>query len=189
MTLIDVDDVPDVVRQGHPDTDLAAALAWASSQVESYCGRRFGLVVDDQVVLTPFRDRSVLLPDPPVVDVSAVQGWVVRDGAMSWVDLHNYAWTTDGLMYDTAGLPGVDYEASWPVLPNSLRVTYTHGFADIPQPVKDAVLACVGGYFTDPTGTLAAKQVDDVRYQWSGRGNGATVVDENLLSAYRLVSV
>lgn len=190
MTLVAVADVPDIVRAGRSDADVEAALSWASSQVEAYCERSFAYVEDDVVLIDPWRDRASHLPNPPVAEVSKVEAWVPSDGVMAWVELTNYAHTAEGLLYDTTGLPGVEYVyPSWPVLPKSLRVTYSHGFQQIPQPIVDAVIAAVAVYFADPSGALSMKQVDDVRYQWSGRGAGNTGLDENLLSPYRFVSV
>lgn len=189
MSLIEVSDLPPSVSVGRDDDDLEAAISWASSQVESYCERKFAQQTDHVVLVNPLSGRTAQLLDPPVTAVTLVEAWLPRQGAMEWVSLPNYAFTEEGLLYDTTGLPGVLYDGgyTWPTLPRSLRVTYTHGFAETPQPVKDAVIRAVSMYLTDPTGRLVQKQIDDVSYQWSA--NTSSVVDQVLLGDYRLVSV
>lgn len=188
MSLIEVADLPPSIAAGRDTDDLAAAISWASGQVESYCERKFALQTDHVVLVNPLSGRTAQLPDPPVTDIALVEAWLPRQGVMEWVALPNYAFTEEGLLYDTTGLPGVVYDGgyTWPTLPRSLRVTYTHGFSETPQPVKDAVIRAVSMYLTDPTGRLVQKQIDDVSYQWSLSGG---VVDEALLGDYRLVSV
>lgn len=188
MTLVDAADVPALIKGGYEPADVDAALSWASAQVEAYCERQFAYVEDDVVTVTPFRNRTALLPNPPVVSVSLVEAWLPRDGVMAWVPLANYQCGPDGLIYDTSGLPGVavDYP-SWPLLPHSLRVTYTHGFETIPQPVAEAVIRAAAGYLENPW-NVSEKRVDDVALRWSV-SNPASQVDDVLLAAYRLVSL
>ena len=188
MIVVPPTSVPPAVRGVHTEDDLAAALSWASGQVEAYCEREFGFVEDDVVTVSPLRDRTAWLPNPPVVAVTEVEAWLPRNGAMVWIEIDNYQCTPDGMLYDAAGLPGVSYECpSWPVLPNSLRVTYTHGFADIPQPVIDAVISAAAAYLADPSRRLAQKTIDDVSYRWFESSDSP--VDCALLSKYRLVSI
>jgi len=111
-------------------------------------------------------------------------------GATSWQELTNYAWTPDGLLYDTSGLPGVNVVAvpSWPTLPKGLRVTYTHGFQTVPQPLVDAVIKAAGSYLANPFGNTRRK-TGDVESDFAVTLIQAGGLDETLLSRYRLISV
>jgi len=185
MALIDDSDVPAAFTAGHGADAVTAAVEWASSAVEAFCGRHFAVVTDDVVLVSP-RQATALLPDPPVTDISLVEGWLPRDGTMQWIELDDYAFTAEGLVYDTTGLPGVtrNYTYTWPVLPRSLRVTYTHGYSTLPQPVADAVIKAAGAYLANPDG-LIQRTVDDVTYRWDMGG----ALDDTLLGSYRLTEL
>lgn len=189
MSLVDPDDVPPMLRAGAEDEDVEYALSVASAAVEAYCERKFDLRSNDVVTITSRPNGSAQLPDAPVTAVTLVEAWLPRNGAMAWVPITNYAFTEDGLIYDTSGLPGVPYEGvpSWPALPKSLRVTYTHGYADIPAAVALAVIKAAGDFLANPE-RLARFRVDDVERQWFD-DKGSTIVDGALLSDYRLKSV
>jgi hypothetical protein len=195
--LVDVDDMPTFLRGEYTDDDVTAALEWASDAVESYCERRFAFVADDVVTVRPYPDRSALLPNPPITDVTLVEGWMANptSGAsvMAWVTLTNWQWTDQGFIYDTTGLPGVDYQSpSWPAAPKSLRVTYSHGFDPIPDAVQSAVFKAAGIWLDNPSG-LASKRVDDVQYTWANSSGGRDSADAmfgvGVLAPFRLVSI
>lgn len=186
--------VPAFLKGSASDADVTAALSWAAGAVEAYCERDFSYRANDVVLIDPFPvRRSAQLPNPPIHSVSTVEAYM-RDstGSMSWQTLVNWAWTAEGLLYDTTGTPGTQISEvpSWPAAPKSLRVTYTHGFMDTPQPVIDAVIKAAANYLTNPM-NMTSRKVGDVEMGWSvsmmqGAGTG---LDENLLGKYRLISV
>ncbi len=191
--MIDVDSsqMPSFLRGAWSDKDVTAALSWASAAVEAYCERDFGYYADQVVLIDPFPvRRSAQLPSPPVLAVSAVEA-LMRDttGATSWQPLTNYAWTAEGLLYDTSGQPGVNVTAvpSWPTLPKSLRVTYTHGFVDTPDAIVAAVIKAAAAYLANPFGNTSRK-VGEVQSDWAVTLLQSSV-DEIVLAPYRLISV
>lgn len=151
-----------------------------------------------------------MLPNPPVTAISLVQGWLpdpssVDDGssAMSWQTMPSYNWTAYGLLYDTSNLLANSElpRPSWPTLPASLQVTYTHGFVlpgdtastgpALPQGVVDAILKAAAYWLVNPVGYTNYK-VGDVSYAFNAfnpRGNPAGALDETLLGRHRLVSL
>jgi len=184
--------VPSFIKGAWPDADVNAALSWASSAIEAYCERDFTYVVNDVVTVDPFPvRRSAQLPNPPVISISKVEAYM-RDttGATSWQELTNYAWTSDGLLYDTSGQPGVNVVAvpSWPSLPKGLRVTYTHGFQTVPLPLVDAVIKAAGSYLANPFG-MTQRKAGDVESAWAVTLLQTGGLDEITLSKYRLISV
>lgn len=184
-------DVPAFLRGAWSDADLNAALAWASGEVEAYCERDFTYRNLDVVLVDPFPvNRSAQLPNPPVTLVSQVEGFLrTETGVMDWQPLTNWAWTADGLLYDTTGQPGTDVSAlpSWPSAPKSLRVTYSHGFATIPADLKAAVVKAAGNYLANPY-NMVQRTVGEVTYRWNDQ-TGQHLLDDVLLGKYRLVSV
>lgn len=182
--------VPSFLKGAWPDADVTAALSWAANAVEAYCERDFSYRTNDVVVIDPFpAKRSAQLPNPPVSAVSLVEGWMRNEnGSMSWQTLTNYAWTTDGLLYDTTGQPGTDVSVvpSWPSAPKSLRVTYTHGFQTTPQPVIDAVIKAAGNYLANPF-NMTERRAGDIAYKWDA--SVEALLDDTLLGKYRLITV
>ena len=193
MTIqVSASQVPSFLKGAWPDADVSAALSWASSAVEAYCERDFSYAVNEVVTIDPFPvRRSAQLPSPPVQSISKVEA-NMRDatGSTSWQELTNYAWTTDGLLYDTSGIPGVTVSAvpSWPSLPRSLRVTYTHGFQTVPQPLVDAVIKAAGAYLANPFG-MTQRKAGDVESSWAVTMLQTGGLDEITLAKYRLISV
>lgn len=193
MTIsVSASQMPSFLKGAWPDADVSAALSYASSAVESYCERDFSYRVNDVVLVDPFPvQRSAQLPNPPVQSISKVEA-NMRDntGSTSWQELTNWAWTTDGLLYDTSGLPGVNVAAvpSWPSLPRGLRVTYTHGFQTIPQPLVDAVIKAAGSYLANPFG-MTQRKAGDVESSFAVTLIQQQGIDESLLAKYRLISV
>ena len=111
-------------------------------------------------------------------------------GSNAWQELTNWAWTTDGLLYDTSGQPGVNVAAvpTWPALPKGLRVTYTHGFQTVPQPLVDAVIRAAGTYLSNPFGNTRRK-TGDTEFDSAVTLIQSGGLDEITLSKYRLISV
>lgn len=183
--------VPAFLKGAWSDADVTAALAWASGAVEAYCERDFTYRTNEVVLIDPFPvRRSAQLPNPPVTAVSLVEAYMRNEnGAMAWQTLTNWAWTADGLLYDTTGQPGTDMSMvpSWPSAPKSLRVTYTHGFQTVPADLTAAVVKAAGQYLANPYGMIQ-RRAGDVSYQWSDR-SGEALLDDALLAKYRLVTV
>lgn len=192
MIDVEVSQMPPFLKGSASTTDVEAALSWASGAVEAYCERDFSYRPNHVVLVDPFPvKRSAQLPNPPVLSVSLVEGYLRNStGSMSWQTLPNWAWTADGLLYDTTGQPGTQVAEvpSWPSAPKSLRVTYTHGFVDTPQEVIDAVIKAAAGYLNNPFGNTSRK-VGDVESAWAVTMLQQGFIDQNLLAPYRLITI
>jgi hypothetical protein len=146
---------------------------------------------------------QALLPNPPVSDISQIQAWLpmVSGGSMGWVTLTNYAFAEDGLVWDTSGMPGVAMSdggpvPSWPRMPRSLQITYTHGFVlpgdsgtgpSLPDGVVSAVIGLTSFYLDNPSGAIESR-VGEITNKYSEGSSGAAGwLDEKLLGKYRLV--
>lgn len=191
MIEVDASEVPAFLKGAWSDNDVNAALSWASGAVEAYCERNFTYRANHVVLVDPFpARRSAQLPNPPVSAVSLVEAYMRNEnGSMSWQTLTNWTWTADGLLYDTTGQPGTDMSMvpSWPSAPKSLRVTYTHGFQQVPDDLIAAVAKAAGQYLANPY-NMTQRRAGDVSYQWSDR-SGQPLLDDALLAKYRLITV
>ena len=133
------------------------ALDIASSVVRERTGQDFA-VVTETITLDTYGAEDVRLPQLPVTEIASVTtrergstitaartlnaDYEVRGGRLRWVGL-----------------------GSWPY---EITVTYTHGYATIPDDVKGATLAVAAEMFANPEG-LSQSAIDDSndRYEWS----------------------
>ena len=206
----------------HSSDEVQLALDWASDSIESYCERKFTYNESDTVFINPYRGdggrAQALLPNPPVWNVSTVLAQFPINGGLTWTELQYYQWAKDGLLYDTAryyGYFGVtgssfwsgvanadgyfDYGCvpSWPTLPRSLQVTYSHGFIlpgdtpvanvpSLPTGVVNAVIRGAAFYLDNPNSALEGR-VGEITNRFIDPTGPAGWLDEKILGEYRLV--
>lgn len=181
------------VANGYEAADVERALDWASSVIEGYTGRNFDLVTGDTVLVDP-HFGSAMLPCYPVVAVTEVSAWMPATdaGGMAWKTLTNYAYVPEtGLLYNTTGLPGTNWQLgpSWPWLPGSLRVTYDHGYAEIPSALRDVCVRLAQQYLENPALAMNTR-VGEVEARYAGSsGSVFTHQDRTILDRFTDVGV
>lgn len=110
---------------GTPNASAEAAIAGASAAIQNYTRQRIEQVANDVLTLTIEVYRSViLLPELPVTAVASV----VEDGTALTVG-DQYRWTSAGLL--------VRQSRPWGSGWQDVVVTYTHGYATIPDDLKE----------------------------------------------------
>lgn len=143
-----------------PDEEAAAQLALdiATSVVVARTGQTFAAVTGDVVTLDTYPGEDVRLPQRPVTAVTSV---VTRDR---------------GSVVTTSRTLNTDYEhrgdrlrwvgiGSWPY---EVTVTYSHGYATIPDDVKGATLAVAAEIFDNPEGLSRSGLDDDTaQHEWA----------------------
>ncbi|BCP41434.1 hypothetical protein MINTMi27_15270 [Mycobacterium intracellulare] len=184
----------------YDEPSITQALSWAQTFVEEYCNRGedgFDLITGDTAFLDPKPYNTALLPCIPVAEVSSVQGLLPNpDGSgMGWIELTNYAYVADtGLIYDTTGEPGVTRTLglTWPYLPGSLQVTYSHGYETVPKSLINAACRFAQQYLENPA-LLLQRGVGDVNDRFAGNTGGVGIVidafDQRILDRYTLISI
>lgn len=181
----------------YDEAAVTQALSWAQSFVEAYCNRVFDLVSSDVAFIDPHPYRTALLPCIPVVSVSQVQGYLPSQtqGGMTWTTLTNYAFVSQtGLIYDTTGQPGVSqtFGPTWPRLPGSLQVTYTHGFSTVPTGLISAACRFAQQYLENPA-LLLQREVGSFSERYAGNTGGVGIVinefDKLIMDRYTLISI
>lgn len=134
-----------------------------------------GLVTDETITMNGTTDESILLPSTPVVSVSAV----TIDGAPL---VEGSDWYLDGNMIVRLpatsvilnGIDGATFPAITPGFGSprqTLQITYTHGYPEIPGKVKTICLGMVVRVWINP-GSVARESVGDT----------STVYDNNRFS-------
>lgn len=175
-------------------TDLQAliALEGASGVVRAYCNRDFGYVEDDEVIVFPRGTAGLLLPEPPVYEVSEVT-LISHDATET--DLVSGDWFVDrptGILYRMS-TTGTTYPWSWGwhwYTPTArVRVTYTHGYnlpgaaeidgvEDLPSELSLAVISIASRNITTAASggqVVRSKSVGSYSVTY---GDQSTIVDE-----------
>jgi hypothetical protein len=122
------------------DPKLLYALRAASRRFRGQVGHPVILVADVVVVLDGLGRESLLLPVWPTVAVAEV----LLDGVLL-VEGTDYDWSEAGILRRLGC-------ARWPDRLRCLQVTYSHGWADIPEDIQEVVLERAEAGFTIPVG-------------------------------------
>lgn len=171
------------VRLGRAFTSDEAArvhvlLEDASALVRRYTRQDFAPATTSTVVL---RESAgvVRLPQRPVTAVTSV----VLIGLNGTPDITTVGWGWDGLdVVDVSGwdnaivnLPEWVHDRSW--LPATYRVTYTHGYAEVPADIVAVVCGMVGRTMSAPTtqSGITSETIGSYSYRTSEPGMGVTV--------------
>jgi hypothetical protein len=112
----------------YPDALITEAAERITEDFARICDVSFVPVTGATAILDGHGDPHLTLPHGKVAAVSAVETW---DGS---------AWVVSGLTYrlmDDGALLG---DSRWPWGRANLRVTYDHGYAAPPEPIKRAAL-------------------------------------------------
>lgn len=130
---------------------VEALLADASALVRSYTGQSFAETTDDVVVLRSMGGR-INLPRRPVTAVTKVE---VIGGSEALPDFTLADWLFDGIDTIRLGdgacvinLPEVWWDDDG--YPGTYRVTYSHGYAEVPPDVVAVVCAMILRAYANP---------------------------------------
>lgn len=157
MALATTDDLRDVLGFIPDDVQRAdRLLQMASVTVERWCGREFSYVEDDERTVEVV--AGVLrLPHPPVLEVSEI---VNPDGET--IDADSYTVLSDGrVRYALGDRFDRDPGRWWPS--GTYTVTYTHGYATIPEDIVERVCSIVEARMSGST-VYQSESLGD----WSG---------------------
>jgi hypothetical protein len=141
-------------------------LRLASARIQSEACQRLELVTDDEVHLIGNYSAVLLLPELPVLDVSAVtvrSGWGI--GSSIVIPSGQILWERRGLVQRR--LVGV--EINGPYVPYggwggpyaTVDVTYSHGYEVLPDDVRGACLAMAARAWENPDGAIVQSESVD----------------------------
>jgi hypothetical protein len=158
------------------DAEIARAdtlLAMASELIQDEAGQKIGLVTNDVFEIPATTDDRITLPERPVVSVSSVtiDGTPLVEGSDWYLEGDTIIRLSTTLtLVDSAAYA---YVAGFGLPDQTLRVTYTHGYADgvIPGTVKAICLEAAVRVWVNP-GSVARATV----------GNTTTTYDNNRFS-------
>jgi hypothetical protein len=144
--LASVDELGILVGETISDEDPKALLLLrtASAIVRSPrgCGQFITRVVDDVIKRTPIGGHTVFLPQLPIESVSLVQ----RPSGDGWATVTVSSYEVD----EETGRIQLRHH-SWPYS-TRWQITYTHGYAEIPDAITGAVLGLAARAWETPIG-------------------------------------
>ena len=121
-TQADIENLLQTDLTGH-EAAVTAAIAQASAYIQAYTDQVLEEVDDDEVAFDgPAHDRRLFLPELPVTAV----GEVVEDDEVLTVD-DDYKLGAHGILWRI--------DAYWASGIQNIAVTYTHGYATIPEDI------------------------------------------------------
>jgi len=169
-----------VARLGRDLTDdervrVCALLADASALIRGYTGRDFTQAVDDTVVLRA-TGGTLRLPQRPVIEVKRVEAI----GVSGAPDITLADWLFDGIDQIRLGegnwiinLPEIWWDDDG--FPGTYRVTYTHGYTQVPPDVVAVACQMTLRTLTSPAmvGGVTSETVGPYSYRSETPGQGA----------------
>lgn len=174
-----VSDLAALVQTEVNEAAAGVALASASAMIRGWTRQTISRVVDDTVSLRAPAgyERELVLPQRPVQSVSRVEinGVPLVDWVLSSDRLLRYC----GWRYLPGRAPYLD--------PGLVTVTYTHGWAEVPEDVRAVCLDIASMTITNPSG-LRTVQIDDYSRTFAAETLGSGTLSEahkSILSDYR----
>lgn len=168
------------------NADQAAALMLqiASGMVRDYLQQTISSVTDEVVVLDPIDGAYVLLPELPISGVSLVE--TTSDNGVTWSTSLNTYYTVSTRQGIISAVPncGVGY----PSAPGTWRVTYSHGYAIIPDGIVGVVLGVAARAYSSPAG-VDSERIGGYQVKYSMLADGFSVLEKATLNRYMVPRV
>lgn len=155
----------------------------ASASIQDYTGQTISAVANDVVTLDPPYGSYLFLPELPVTAVASVTvgGTALALGSPT---VDGYYWYGDTGTIRYGGYRGY----AWGWAPKSVVVTYSHGYATIPDAVRAVTLEAAAQMMgSGPAGGLQSESIGNYSYERSGAGQAVADVAGGRLDRYKLM--
>jgi hypothetical protein len=159
---------------------VVRALEDASALFRSLASQTISLVENDAVELEGNRSTRLWLPERPVLAVTSVS--IETDFSTTSQGVTAYRITRRGLLKLRSG-------PWWGGLDSTIRVTYSHGYAEIPDDVVAVVCSMAARQLANPTGatsqTLGPRSIAYASVGGDGSTIGLTAEEQRIVRKYR----
>lgn len=166
------------VMQAPVDSAAAdLALASASAVIRRWTRQTITKVIDDVVTLRVIRCDELVLPQRPVVSVSEVK--------VNALVLNDWVLSGDRLLR-TGGWHRLPGTTTYPD-PGLVQVTYTHGWAEVPDEVRAVCLDLASATLANPS-MLRQEAIDDYSRTFAAESlglGGLTDGHKEILRSFR----
>lgn len=158
------DDLSSHLGQPVDEARATIELESASAIIQAYCDASLTPVNGETVTVPLYSGHTANVPGYPVTSVDSVQ---VKDFSGSWqtLDGSNYNWDAAGSVWLT--LPWWKIEPA--IKPYGyVQVTYSYGYAIVPDAVKAVCLSLAARTYVNPYGVLQ-QNTGGVSYSYGSR--------------------
>lgn len=167
------------------ESQAAAMLVHTGNAVRNKIKRQIDLVDNDVVTLDGITSNTnvIFLPEWPVVAVAQVE---VLDPTGTWVTLDpsTYDFDEDGwLEWLTDGVPSIGLRRGWPTRRRSIRVTYTHGYAEVPPELANVSVSAAARLWANPS-DLQGETIDGYSFRVNVAASQWTDMEMAVLDEY-----
>lgn len=161
------------------DTSAAFLLSVASGMIRRYLEQDITVTANDVEYADPINGAFVFLRQLPVSSVSLVE--ITTDGA-TWATVAPANYTLSRKLGVIAGKPGMGIH--WPTDPESWRITYTHGYATVPDELKGVACSIAARFYSTPAG-IDMERTGQRQVKYSLEAAGFSGMEAMVLSAFR----
>lgn len=119
-------------------------LRIASGVVRGLCRQYLSFIADDVVTLKVIDGSTVFLKEHPVTLLTLVER-KEKDGTFTTLAATDYELDEDTGRIQLVKIPWFDWATRW-------RVTYSHGYTEVPEPVSNATLGLASRAWETPIG-------------------------------------
>jgi len=165
------------------DTSAAFLLKVASGMIRRYLEQDITQATNDVEYADPISGSFVFLRQLPVTSVSLVE--TTTDGT---------TWTTvDPANYTVSRKTGIVAAKPWTGIqwgsdPESWRITYTHGYATVPDELKGVACSIASRFYSTPAG-IDMERTGQRQVKYSLESAGFTGMESMVLSSFRIPRV
>lgn len=161
------------------DTSAAYLLKVASGMIRRYLEQDITVTTNDVEYCDPLNGHMVLLKQLPVTSVSLVE--TTTDG-VTWTTVAPANYTVSKRTGVVAAKPWTGIQ--WGCDPESWRVTYTHGYATVPDELNGVCCSIAARAYATPVG-IDMERTGQRQVKYSLESAGFTGEEAMVLAAFR----
>jgi hypothetical protein len=164
------------------DPTATLLLQIASGMVRDDLKQQLDPVTDDIVELDPINGTTVRLPELPVTDVTLVEylDSTVTPAVWTTADPSTYTVSRKTGFVTVKPWTGV----CWPTDPESWRVTYSHGFAELPDSLLGVVLGVAARAYSSPA-SIELERLGGYQVKYAVEAEGFSALELKTLNRYK----
>ncbi|MDP9184812.1 MAG: hypothetical protein M3O29_03970 [Actinomycetota bacterium] len=161
------------------DTSAAFLLSVASGMIRRYLEQDITVTTNDVEYADPV-GPVVLLRQLPVTSVSLVE--TTTDGGVTWTTVAPANYTVSKRQGVVAARPWTGIQ--WGADPESWRITYTHGYATVPDEINGVCCSIAARFYSTPAG-IDMERTGQRQVKYSLESAGFSGMEAMVLSAFR----
>jgi hypothetical protein len=163
------------------DASANFLLLVASGMIRAYLGQTITQVVDDVEYVDPVNGRFASLAQLPVVSVSKVE--FTYDSGENWTLVPATAYKVSRRLGTITARRGSTVRL--PFDEESWRVTYTHGFEEVPAEIVGVCCGLAARYYSTPI-AVDMERVGQRQVKYAIESEGFSALESLALSQFRL---